>query len=371
MPQPLQPPVLAFQSAPPDHAPALTTDPPLLSALFLDPRETPVSTAPPLVSGLEDWLGRPLDLSVFPPLLDSFRHGGWAAQRARTYAVLCAALGYGRYHTLERFASCGSGYWLLRDRKNPDSYRLALNCCHSRWCVPCQVARGSVIARNVAAATQNTTVRLLTLTLRASSAPLAETFDRLIRSFRKLRSLPTWKQHVAGALAFFEITRGQRTDHWHVHVHLLAHGKYWPRCELENTWERVTGDSRICDIRLVTSTRGVAYYVAKYTSKPIAPGRDATAPDVLEAVRALHGRKLCFATGAWRSLRLTIDPDPKTWQLVNFVNQYFLACLATSDDPYDLRLATAIKAALASDGSPCFSVPPATGPPPLPRSETS
>jgi hypothetical protein len=327
---------------PPDHS-------------FLDPPETPgneVDSSPP----------RP----GFPVLNSEFRHSGWASARRRVFDAMCDRVGVTDWKRLERFASCGTGHWLLAHKREPHRYRITSSVCHSRWCVPCSRARSQVIATNTVAALQGKSARLLTLTLRTTSQPLTHVLDRLVTSFKKLRRTPAWKEHVTGALSFLEVTINPQTRGWHAHYHIIATGKYWSKGALAASWLAVTEDSYIVDVRFIRDAQHVAHYVTSYVTKPINQSAIADPTILAEAIAALHGRKLVLALGAFRKLRLTANPNPQEWRPVDWIGPVLLSELQFSDDPYNRLLHQAILDALAgrTDDDFCLRPPKSKEPDP-------
>src|SRR5690606_7248566 len=97
--------------------------------------------------------------------------------------------------------------------------------------------------------------------------PLAGELERLKACFRELRRGKPWKQHVQGGVAVVECTFNAKTQKWHPHLHIVFDGKYWAQPAIATEWERVTGDSKIVDVRFVRSKDQAAGYIAKYVSK--------------------------------------------------------------------------------------------------------
>lgn len=254
-----------------------------------------------------------------------FRHSGWEPQRRRVIAALRDAFGCG--WSLQAFLDCGDGMWILRSKADPERYKAVANHCHSRWCVPCYRSRAFTIRNRVAEHLSDKPVRFVTLTLRHGVRSLAECLDHLYTSFRALRSKPLWKNRVSGGVAFLEVKRGRDSGLWHPHLHCLIQGRYIPQAELSQTWLDVTGDSTHVDIRLVHDRGAVIRYVTEYVTKtasisaydaPRTCDRNLATPheSLVEAMRALRGRRTIISFGEWRRWRLlAADSDPD-WECV-------------------------------------------------------
>lgn len=292
-----------------------------------------------------------------PPLVTPWIHSGWAAQRNRIWKALLETDDAVSWRKCERFAMCGSGHWLYVSKEPPTRYTVATTRCNSRWCLPCSQRRSRILATNVATAMAHGEVRLITLTLKTTTDPLKDCVDRLYRSAKLLRKTDQWQHHVTAALAFCEVTRTADATGWHAHLHVIAKGKFWPQSDLAATWRTITGDSYIVDVRLIRNPRIAASYVTKYTTKPIG-GAAATDHELLcEAIRALHGRRLCMALGDWRTLRLTASPSPAEWEQVCEITAEKLQEWTEHRDEIQRTQAAAIKAALAGTGPRVWEVP--------------
>ena len=236
-----------------------------------------------------------------------FRHSGWAVQRRKVFEGLVRTGCRGQ--SLQAFVECGSGCWVQHSGSR-SRYRLVCNCCRSRWCVPCGVARAARLRASVGdQLKQWERVRFITLTLRARDCPLADQIDRLQACFRELKKRPEWKSNVDGCAAFLEVKIGQKSGLWHVHLHCLAVGRWIDQRDLSRAWLAVTGDSSIVDVKLAKSTNGVAAYVTKYVTKPLDSSVLASPDRLDEAIVALRGRRLCNGSGTLRKISADAATD--------------------------------------------------------------
>lgn len=138
--------------------------------------------------------------------------------------------------------------------------------------------------------------RFLTFTLKAMDRPLFLTITALTASFRQLRKTPEWKRHVRGGVYVIEVTRGEKGTHWHAHVHVICDGTFWQQKNMSEVWLRVTGDSRVVDIRAVHSRTSIANYVAKYVAKPTGQAEWSDA-ELCEFAGAMHGQRMVHTFG--------------------------------------------------------------------------
>lgn len=161
---------------------------------------------------------------------------------------------------------------------------------------------------------------LVTLTVR-NSHDLEKVLAHLLKSLRTLhrrrsrKTQPSVMHGVAGGVYAVELTHDERTG-WHPHVHAIwlaasDPGTYRVRGE----WERITGDSFICDVRQIHAEQmddpdidphaGGFAECFKYALKPSELGADLLA----EAYPVLSGRRLVGSFGVFRGV---LDPEDLT-----------------------------------------------------------
>ncbi|MGD9153868.1 MAG: protein rep [Gammaproteobacteria bacterium] len=213
----------------------------------------------------------------------------------------------------------------------------AVRCtCHDRWCIPCQADRASKIQHAVQTIIGDQPHRLVTLTLRSSTRPLADQIDKLLKSFRKLRQRPFWRDRVLGGAAFVELTLNTQTARWHPHLHVICHGNFLPLTTLKRIWQSITGDSFIVDVRLIRDPQTVAKYVAKYASKPADAKLLSDVERMVEAVQALKGRRLAYTFGDWHHVSLLRTGEESEWEIYDHASNLLEA--AALGRPVDPRL---------------------------------
>lgn len=279
------------------------------------PRHGPLSRLDPLETNPPE----PLDSSGEPaPQLDdpdvAFRHSGWSHTRARVRAALASA-GVSESR-LQSFDSCGSHCWVVRDAERPDRFRLVSDNCHDRFCQPCATARSHGIARALAPRVRGAPHRHVVLTLRSTDESLDYLLRHLYASFTKLRRTKLWQGSIDGGCAFCEIKWIPAKRRWHPHLHCICEGRYLPKQALSDAWLACTGTSIIVHVGLIEDREKTIRYITKYASKPLHKSFSHLSDRLLEAVKALHGRRLCLTFGSWRGTPLMPAGDETDWVYV-------------------------------------------------------
>jgi hypothetical protein len=302
-------------------------------ASSLEPHETYSECRDLNTAGVPAPRGDYLSLPTIDPLEENFRHSGWTRLRQLTLDSLirtgCSP------SSLDRFCNCGSDCYLQVSEDHQQA-RLSANYCRSRWCLPCGLSRGRLIANAlIDSLPRNEPIRFITLTLKHNDTPLKDQIDRLYYCFNRLRERRSWKTHVTGSACFIEIKVG-RDGRWHVHLHVLAAGTFWKQRDLSHEWQCVTGDSSIVDIRMVSNKEDAIRYVAKYVGKPLDNCIYHNPQRLDEAILSLKGRRLCTTTGSFRGIKLNPEPDRETtWITVGRLSH--LIERARHEDPQAVR----------------------------------
>lgn len=291
--------------------------------------EAPQTTEAPTLVHQEESPGTPLPLNfVAEPQLHAgharyqARHAFRRHQRYAAYRALHA--NNATPEQLAAFTNCGQDAVVLRDKADCDHYRFAPITCKNRFCPACAAEKAHKIASNLARHITPATTRFITLTLRDDGEPLTALLTRLRAGFRRLRRRPLWKERVTGFAAFIETKYKLNTKHWHVHLHVVANGRYIPRADLSAEWLACTGDSMVIDIRRIDTSPEAARYVAKYAGKGLDTGTYQN-PDALnEAVDALKNAKLVIKGGTLAKVRLIapVDETPAGWERVADVGTF-------------------------------------------------
>jgi hypothetical protein len=239
------------------------------------------------------------------PVELAFRHGGWAANRKRIYQAM---VDNGESPSaLERFANCGAS---CEVSVSVDGQRakLAARYCKHRFCVPCMKAKARIIKCNLGSWTEGLDPLMITLTLRPSEKPLGAILSHLLKSFARLRHSTRWLKSVDAGAYCVEITRGEKGDHWHVHLHAICLGGYFPQNELSAAWAVASRGSTIVHITRCSTGRKGIDYASEYASKGWASDCLGDPAWIRELLSGLRGRRLFGTFGGWRGRRVESEP---------------------------------------------------------------
>jgi len=308
------------------RCPALSDD---ASSSSLDPLELTREQSDSIPEGI---------CGFSPTLSESFRHSGWQSTRQRVYdAMKRTRQSVAR---ISAFVDCGIDAYVLRSKEEPFRYRLAGSHCHDRLCAPCARDRSRCISANVLQRLGGQPCRFLTLTLKQNGASLRSQLDRITKCFARLRATALWKKRVKGGVGFIELKWSSAHQSWNVHFHCLLHGLYIPQSDLSKAWLRITGDSRITDIRFVRDNRVAARYVTKYASKPVDHGVSADLVLLQDVILGTKGKRLVVAFGDWKGVQVTQVPDDVAWENLGHVED--LAYKAKMGDLFAIEALTTI-----------------------------
>lgn len=286
----------------------------------------------------DPWWSEPLPV-VEQPLtsFQAFRHGNWHHLRARTrQAMIKAGLSE---KTIQRFDDCGAHchFW-----HSPSTNQIQIrgDFCRCRDCAPCANARSSLIRSNLLPFVSKRQCRFLTLTLAHKTCTLGQMVTRIWRCFATMRREGSWSKYVAGFVAFLEAKPKPNNGGYHIHLHVIAEGMYFPHDVLKNDWFTATGDSYIVDIQKKGSPEQMANYGAKYASKPINAADMETSEQFADAIFHLKGRHLHLIGGSWKGkLKLYAKPpDPADWEYIESANAVYAR--AAAGDAFSLQIIT-------------------------------
>jgi Replication protein len=328
-------------SRPSLQPPSLDSRPALDTTAGVTPLVHPLETAqqsPPVHVLPITWAPHPRYPYAPPRASDTLqRHGFWLDRRRKVWTALNTS--GASDNRLRNFHQCGSGLALYVSEKGDDLH-LRASCCHDRFCDACQKARGWKIQHALRQWMPGRNTKFLTFTLKHSTTPLRDQLDRLQRSFAEMRRRKSWRDHIVGGACFFEVSVG-RDRLWHVHLHCLVEGKFWPIHEISAEWHKVTGDSFIVDIQAKGSDDSKIRYCTKYVTKPGSDDVYADPARLAEFVPAMKGKRLCATFGTWRELALTdVDDEPDThWVSAGSISS--LAQRMQDGDPDAARLLVA------------------------------
>ena len=168
--------------------------------------------------------------------------------------------------------------------------------------------------------------KLLTLTVKSSTQPLAAQLDHLQASFRRLRQQAFWANRVKFGRAILELTMSPVTGLWHPHYHVVCRAAFLPQKLLSIAWARATNGSFIVDVRSIERPAQLANYLRKYLGKMSMLGeRPIPAKQGEELYLALRHRKMIIPFGAPPPLPSAAEVmpeivDPADWQFVGMLD---------------------------------------------------
>lgn len=233
----------------------------------------------------------------------AFRHSGWQETRERVRAALTDAKLADR--TLERFDQCGSEAHVIWIPGDQPRARVVGNYCRCRWCLPCGHARGAILAATIRDHMEGRRCKFVTLTLRHSDKPLAEQLRQLYACFARLRRRKFWTSTVPGGVAVLEVHHAGGLTGWHPHLHVIAEGGYIDVRRLSAEWHSITQTSFVVHVRACNSPTHAARYLTKYLAKPLTRQISRHHGYLVEAITALHGRRMLIPFGTWAHVDFT------------------------------------------------------------------
>lgn len=234
------------------------------------------------------------------------------------------------------FCLCGSNAWIQEALEGDTRYRVICEACKNRWCQPCGRQRAATVAANIAELTRGQDCRFITLTLRHSDTPLTLQLRHLYESFAKLRRVRPWKQTQTAGVAFLELKWTEKTQHWHPHLHVIAKGTFIDQSALKAAWWRITGDSFVVDVRRVSSHEHAARYVTKYATKVLNSSIYRNHDRLVEAMKALKGKRMIIPFGEWKRAALTTPRDHGEWRTLGTLASFLAKAKAC--DPEASRI---------------------------------
>lgn len=185
--------------------------------------------------------------------------------------------------------------------------------CKSKVCPLCYQIRAREIRDRMTEAIKPLRNRkLLTLTLKSVNAPLRDQLINLRRCWRKLRNRKLWRECVdvegGGGVGVVEITRNKKTGLWHPHIHAVIGGNYMPQDRLSALWKKITGNSKIVDIRAADAAESAEYLtkhmnVERYLAKG-ADLSDFTDEALAEWATNIHAMRFVETFGPLRAVNL-------------------------------------------------------------------
>lgn len=244
-----------------------------------------------------------------------------------------------------RLEACGRHAWVERCTVTSD-YRVVAPACKLRFCPRCSrihAARTHLRLSTWADSVRRDDtfrLRLVTLTIRSTSAPLSHQLDHLYRSFRKLRQRAIWKKATLGSIAVLQVAYNYETGLWHPHLHVIQHGRFIDWHALKSAWSKITHGSDGVDIRPVKDVDKACEYVCRYVSRPLDVDEEMPPAKLVDYVMSTKGRRLLIASG--NAPLMMPDEEPGTHEWTHVDSLAGLLQRARNHDPEALAILTEI-----------------------------
>jgi hypothetical protein len=136
------------------------------------------------------------------------------------------------------------------------------------------------------------TVRVITLTqpIRPGES-WHKACARLMASFGRFWRDKETRAHVEGGMRRVETTYSHRHKGWHVHIHFVYEGRFWPSDELALVWSKYS-EGTIVDVREVDRPEEFFKYLLKTANVP--------SELLVEYAVGSARRRLIELLGSWR-----------------------------------------------------------------------
>lgn len=202
-----------------------------------------------------------------------------------------------------RLIECRTQAWFVRHSET-GQVRVSSHHCRLRWCPLCSRARSAFLRSQVETWFSTVkTPKFLTITVKHSTQELGIQLNDLYANWQRLRKLKVMAEKCKGGVWFFQLCFNPKTNEWHPHLHCVIDSDYISHNWLSRQWSRITGHSKVVDIRAVRDPKDVAKYVARYAARP-AQLQSLSGKRCVELVTAMHGKRMCGTWGNARSLSL-------------------------------------------------------------------
>lgn len=178
--------------------------------------------------------------------------------------------------------------------------------CRDRLCPTCMRRRAfKVRCRLIGLVGQMNSPRFLTLTRKDTPDKLAKCMDDLTAAVKKLRRTDSWKRHVKGGVMVWQVTRNEQAGTWHLHVHMVIDGSFFPHATLHAEWTRILGGPGTTDLAPVHDRNKAARYIGKYlaSDSDVASWSDGSIQDFAVG---MHRRRLIATFGSSHKVNLDL-----------------------------------------------------------------
>lgn len=197
------------------------------------------------------------------------------------------------------------------------------NHCDVRACANCNIHRArkalrrwGILAEDVEQRGER--LRFVTLTMRAEKGRThGETRGIIKRAWQKLWRRKATRHYVHGAIRKLETTWNDEEDWWHVHLHLVYEGRFWPQADLEETWRDCIGDGDNggAFIEEAYDVKELMKYSLKHHKVPL--------PKVVEWAQDMAGVRELEFVGTWRGF---VDDEVQEEATDEQVEAFSIAC---------------------------------------------
>lgn len=271
----------------------------------------------------------------------------WGNKEARLLWVRALRTSPVTWKAAAKLESCGSNPWVERCSVSSE-YRVVAPACKLRFCPRCSGIHAGRTRRRLQTWAESVRrddtfrLRLVTLTIRSTSAPLYHQLDFLYRSFRKLRQRALWKKATLGSIAVLQVTHNAQTNQWHPHLHVVQHGRFIDWHALKSAWLKITHGSDGVDIRPIRDVDKACEYVCRYVARPLDGEREMSPRNLVDYVMSTKGRRLLIASG--NAPLIIPDEEPGTNEWLRVDSLAGLLQRARNHDPEALAILEQIHA---------------------------
>ncbi|GAI60390.1 unnamed protein product [marine sediment metagenome] len=187
-------------------------------------------------------------------------------------------------------------------------------------------------------------LRWITFTVRnCAMGDLSAHFDKLKAAFSHLRraqSGPEWSDHVRGYLFGFEVTHNAHANTWHLHIHVLYDGDFWPMAALNGVWKKRCANQGLVGHAVIgrSHARGggkietpdhamsAIIEVTKYVCKPFEASR--ITPEIITELHDAFYRRQTKGSGG--TMELKVIKNPPWWDWLAPLSKFDFAQCDTS-----------------------------------------
>jgi len=152
--------------------------------------------------------------------------------------------------------------------------------------------------------------KFLTLTMPRCD-DLKAGIQRIRKAFSRWRGWKAVQPHITGG--YYQIECKAKGDGWHVHIHALIDGTFFPKHQIWQTWAKALGIQEVSVDISSASHPEIAQEVAKYAVKAVEL-EEWTPEQLREFVTATKGLRLTGTFGKWYNAKideLLEEPAPE------------------------------------------------------------